>query len=221
MKYGVVGIALLAYSAWASAASFSYSGLPVAIPDGFDLSGSLPGAQVGAPITVAGFTRPVGKVTLSIDGSACTATSGATTVGIDHSFVNDLRITLRSPTGTEVVVIRNTDGSGNNLCQVVLDDSSPGPSIQSVVTSQAPFTGSYTPNAPLSAFANQPANGTWTLLAQDFFSQDTGSIRAWTISITEATPAAAIPTLSEWALAGLSAVLAMLGISRMRRHRQG
>lgn len=40
-----------------------------------------------------------------------------------------------------------------------------------------------------------------------------------TIAATAAAQTAAIPTLSEWALIGLSAVLAMLGISRMRRQR--
>uniref|UniRef100_A0A1A7GEI0 Filamentous haemagglutinin outer membrane protein n=1 Tax=biofilter metagenome TaxID=1070537 RepID=A0A1A7GEI0_9ZZZZ len=185
MKSKVVGVALLACCAWANAASFSYTGPAVPIPDGADLSGNNPGAAVSAPITVSGLTQPIAKVTMSIDGQTCTATAGATTVGIDHTFVNDLRISLRSPAGTTVVVIQNTDGSGNNLCQVVLDDDSSGPSIQTVVTASAPFTGNYTPNAPLSAFMGEDANGVWALQAQDFFSQDTGSIRAWTINITE------------------------------------
>lgn len=35
---------------------FSYSGPAMLIPDGIDLSGSLPGAEVGTPITVSGLT---------------------------------------------------------------------------------------------------------------------------------------------------------------------
>ncbi|PJI98156.1 putative secreted protein (IPTL-CTERM system target) [Acidovorax sp. 69] len=214
----IVGLFLFSAAAHGATASASYSGVPVAIPDAADLSGTSPGLQVGAPIVVSGLTRPVGSVTLSIDGTACSAIAGSTTVGIDHTFVNDLRITLRSPIGTEVVVINQTDGSGNNFCQVVLADASPGPSIQTVVTAQAPFTGSYKPNAVLAAFAGEPSNGAWTLLAQDFFSGDTGSIRAWTINVTEAAPvtATSIPTLSEWALIGLAGMLAMFGMGRMR-----
>ena len=68
-----------------------------------------------------------------------------------------------------MTVINNTDGSGNNFCQVVLDDESSGPSIQSVVTSQAPFTGTYVANALLSAFDGEDLNGTWELEAQDYF----------------------------------------------------
>ena len=54
--------------------------------------------------------------------------------GIDHTFVNDLRITLHSPTGTAIQVIRNTDGSGNNFCQTLLDDAGTDGSIQAVAT---------------------------------------------------------------------------------------
>jgi len=164
--------------------SFSYAGAAVPIPDAADLSGNLPGAEVGASINVTGMAGTITKVTMSIDGTACNATAGSTTVGIDHSFVNDLKITLRSPAGTRVLVINNTDGGGNNFCQVVLDDASAGANIQTAVTAQAPFTGSWIPNAPLAGFIGQTANGSWTLLAQDFFSSDTGNIRAWTVTIT-------------------------------------
>lgn len=213
-------LASLAPVSHAATATFSYSGPPVAIPDGADLTGSAPGAQVGAPIVVTGFMNPVSKVSLSIDGTSCTANVGATTVGIDHSFVNDLRITLRAPNGTEVEVIHNTDGSGNNLCQVVLDDDSAGPSIQSVVSANAPFTGSYTPYASLAAFAGGSANGTWTLLAQDFYSQDLGNIRAWSITITDdSIPPVAVPTLSVFGMLGLGSLLGAAGLRRVRQRK--
>ena len=64
----------------------------------------------------------------------------------------------------------NTDGSGNNFCQTVLDDESAGASIQTVVSANAPFTGSYKPNQALSGFDGEVGNGTWNLGAQDFFS---------------------------------------------------
>ena len=200
----------------AATVSFSYTGPPVAIPDGLDLSGTSPGAQVGAVIAVAGISQPIASVTISIDGTVCSNTAGSTTVGIDHTFVSDLVITLQSPGGTNVVVINNTDGNGHNFCQVVLDDASAGPSIQTALTAQAPFTGSWQPNAPLSAFAGEVANGNWTLLAQDFFSQDTGSIRAWTINITAA-EVVAIPTLSEWGTILLCGLMALIGFARLQR----
>jgi hypothetical protein len=83
-----------------------------------------------------------------------------------------------------------------------------------VASGNAPFTGSFTPNSSLAAFDGETANGTWSLLAQDFFQFDTGSIRAWTVTITPATcPVATgqpIPTLGEWVLLLFSALFAGL-----------
>src|SRR5262249_44892290 len=120
------------------------------------------------------------------DGSACTNSPGATTVGIEHTFIGDLKLTLTSPSSTDVLAIDRADGAGNNLCQTFLDDESSGPSIQSVTTSSAPFTGSFTPNQRLSAFDGEDANGTWHLQAQDFSKQDTGNIRAFSVLLTPA-----------------------------------
>lgn len=222
LQHVVLGGIILALSAGVASAqsAFPYLGAPVPIPDGLDLSGAAPGMPVVAPVTVSGFTLPVGKVVVSIDGALCDTTVGSTTVGIDHSFVNDLRVRLRSPGGTVVTVIQNTDGSGNNLCQVVLDDDSVGPSIQSVVTANAPFTGTYTPANPLSVFAGETANGVWELEAQDYFSYDTGSIRAWTVTITEAAPPpVVVPTLTEWAMLMLGGLLALAGAVVVTRRR--
>jgi uncharacterized repeat protein (TIGR01451 family) len=166
--------------------TFSYTNPPVAIPDGADLSGTNPGAPVTATLPVAAFVGNVFDLDVRIDGTACNATAGSTTVGIDHTFVNDLEVTLISPTASSVLVIDNTDGSGNNFCQTALDDESAGPSIQSVATAAAPFTGSFTPNAALTAFDGQDPNGNWGLQVQDFFSQDTGNIREWSLTITPA-----------------------------------
>jgi len=167
-------------------AIFTYSGAAVPIPDAGDLSGSNPGAPAFADLTVAAGGVNVYKVALKIDGTTCDATAGSTAVGIDHTFVNDLRVTLHSPTGTAIQIIHNTDGGGNNFCQTLLDDAGTDGSIQAVVTAQAPFTGSFTPSSPLSAFAGEAADGTWQLEVQDFFSQDTGNIRAFSIILTPA-----------------------------------
>ena len=156
----------------------SYTGPVVPIPDS-------PGPAALATINVAG----VGSILdadLRIDGTACNTTIGSTTVGIDHTFVSDLEIKLTSPGSTTVVVINNTDSSGNNFCQTRLDDDTSNPSIQTVVAANAPFTGTFKPANPLSAFDGQNANGNWTLSAQDFAGIDTGSIRAFSLILTPA-----------------------------------
>jgi subtilisin-like proprotein convertase family protein len=199
--------------------SFSYSGSPVAIPDGADITGNNPGAAVMVPVLVSGVGAKVFDVDVSIDGTSCSVAAGSTTVGIDHTFVNDLKITLQSPASTSVLVINRTDGVGNNFCQTVLDDESAGASIQTVSTANAPFTGSFTPNAPLSTFDGENADGTWNLIAQDFLAFDTGSVRAWTVTITPAvcTQAQPAPAMSWYGLGITFLFLTWVAITRLRR----
>jgi subtilisin-like proprotein convertase family protein len=77
-------------------------------------------------LTVAGVGL-LNSLSLQIDGTTCTANIGATTVGIDHTWVGDLRLRLTSPSGTAVDVINRAGGSvksGNNFCQTVLREGS-------------------------------------------------------------------------------------------------
>ena len=83
-------------------------------------------------------------------------------------------------------VIRFADGFGNHFCQTVLDDESPGPSIQTVVTGDNPFTGSFRPARPLALFDGEEANGTWQLRVTDWNPLDVGRIRAFTLTATPA-----------------------------------
>ena len=172
--------------AGAAPVTFSYAGPPVPIPDAGDLSGNNPGAPATATIPVAGLPNSIVDVDFRIDGTACSTTAGSVTVGISHTFANDLEIKLTSPGGTTILLVDNTDGSGNNFCQVVLDDDAGAVSIQTAVTANAPFTGTWAPANPLSGFDGQNPNGNWTVSVQDFFSSDTGTLRAVSIIIDAA-----------------------------------
>jgi subtilisin-like proprotein convertase family protein len=153
----------------------SYSGPVVPIPDA-DTSGttiSLPVSGVGA----------VSNLVFSIDGTACSATEGSTSVGLDHSWVGDIILSLTSPSGTTVVLINRAGGvlnSGNNFCQTVLDDSATD-SIQEITPDGAPYTGTFQPANPLSAFVGENANGTWQVHVSDNALFDTGSLRAFSL----------------------------------------
>jgi uncharacterized repeat protein (TIGR01451 family) len=174
----------------------SYAGPVLPIPDGGNPPGTLnefPGTPAVAPLVVSGISGRIAKLAFSLDGTVCTTGAGATTVGVDHTFVNDLTFDLQSPLGTTVRVITRVDFGGHNFCQVVLDDDTPDPSIQTVTSSQAPFTGAWQPNVPLAGFKGEDPNGTWNLIAIDHFGQDTGSIRAFSLAITPASCSAAAP----------------------------
>jgi subtilisin-like proprotein convertase family protein len=153
----------------------AYTGPVVAIPDG-DLAG------VAIPFPAAG-SGSIADLRFHVDGMACNADAGATTVGVDHSWVGDLAFKLTAPDGTTVTLLDAPGGpldSGNNLCQTVLDDAAAA-SIQDVTKAQAPFTGTFRPASPLSAFSGAELHGTWTLTASDSTAFDTGSVRAFSI----------------------------------------
>jgi subtilisin-like proprotein convertase family protein len=153
----------------------SFTGPPVAIPDAT-------AAGVNIPLNVAG-VGSLAKMVFSIDGATCSSAIGSTTVGLDHTWVGDLRAVLTSPGGTSVVLFSapgGTGNSGNNFCQTVLDDAG-ATSIQNVTIAQAPFTGTFRPASPLSALIGQTANGAWNLNVSDNAFLDTGSVRAFSL----------------------------------------
>ena len=158
----------------ATRTTFAYAGPPVAIPDADPV-----GASVTIPVAGIGFAS---DLTFSIDGSTCTTDDGATTVGLDHTFVADLVGTLTNPGGQVANLFVHSGSSGNNLCQVVFDDAASTP-FASVTSDQAPFTGTWRPNDPLAALALSPVNGNWTFTVADLAFADTGSIRAVSLHV--------------------------------------
>ena len=161
--------------------AFSYTGPAVPIPDN-----TAAGVNVNLP--VAGFVGPVAKVTFSFDknpAGACSAAAADANVGLDHTWVGDLIVTLKSPLGTTITLMSRPGGtgnSGNNFCNTVLDDAG-ATSIQSIAIAGNPYTGTFSPNAPLSAFAGENPNGTWVLNVADRVGTDTGSVRRFTINL--------------------------------------
>jgi subtilisin-like proprotein convertase family protein len=152
-----------------------YAGAPVAIPDD-DPTG------VSVQVPVSGVGR-LSKVTFSIDGTSCTTGAGATTVGIDHTFTGDLSGDLVAPDGTTVSLFTGIDGSGNNVCQAVFDDTATR-SISDATSDDAPYTGSWQPVQPLSTLVSHPADGTWTFHVADEVAADTGNLRAFSLHVS-------------------------------------
>ena len=199
--------------------SFHFTGPPVFIAD-TPVRGT-PGPAAIALLPVAGLGGRLTDLDLSFDGDPCSTEPFATTVGIEHPFVSNLLIELVSPSGVIVPVIRFTDGFGNHFCQTVLDDESPGPSIQTVETGDDPFTGSFRPAQPLALFDGEEANGTWQLRVTDWNPLDVGRIRAFTLTATPAVcrgvPVEEIPATDRYGLVALAALVAGAALWRLSR----
>lgn len=147
-------------------------------------------AGVNATVTVSGLNS-IADLDFRFNGTSCGTSTASTTVGLTHGFVGDLVVRLTSPQGTTVTFINrpgsgSTGSSGNNFCQTILDDESGGTSIDAIVTSGAPYSNSYLPQSPFSAFDGQNPNGVWTLNVADVLVGTAGTLRAFAIVITPA-----------------------------------
>jgi M6 family metalloprotease-like protein len=85
-------------------------------------------------------------------------------VDITHTYIGDLRISLRSPAGTEVMLHNKSGGSDDNVLQT--------------------YTQATT--AALGTLAGQPINGTWRLSVSDTEGQDVGKLNSWRVVIQRA-----------------------------------
>lgn len=85
-------------------------------------------------------------------------------VDITHTWISDLRISLFSPAGTEVVLHAGTGGSADDVI--------------------ATYTASTTP--ALGELAGQPINGEWRLRVSDHASRDLGKLNNWRLVIRPA-----------------------------------
>lgn len=153
-------------------------------------------ALVGTKCTSAGGTNCPGAV---IDNGTMTSSftvSGCGTIddvnvglSIDHTYVGDLLITLKSPNNTSIRMLNSPvngadNCSGNNV-RALLDDASPNASVDAQCGTSVPaIFGQYKPSVALSGFNGGTGNGTWTLTVQDVFALDAGTLNDWSLQLT-------------------------------------
>lgn len=110
-----------------------------------------------------------------VSGSGILSDLDVTIGSLTHTFVGDLTIDLISPAGTKVRLFNQHGGSGQNFSNTVFNDEA----ATAISSATAPFTGSFRPFEPLTAFDGQQVNGTWKLHVVDHALQDAGSLNSW------------------------------------------
>ncbi|MFN2529825.1 MAG: proprotein convertase P-domain-containing protein [Pyrinomonadaceae bacterium] len=113
-------------------------------------------------------------------------------VRLNHTFDQDLTLTLIAPDDTAVILSQNRDiaagggdnyGTGNNGCSgtpTIFDDAAATP----IGTGTPPFAGTFKPEESLSAFNGHSIAGTWKLRVNDNASVDTGTVGCVTLDIS-------------------------------------
>lgn len=141
--------------------------VPVEIPDG---------QLAGAPSTLAIATQT-------------TVSNLRVEVEVEHTWVGDLTLILRSPAGTEVILLdrpgvpASTQGCDNNdLLVTFVDGAGVDPETTCNVGSSLPFvTGDVAPFEALAAFDGEATEGTWTLTVRDALIGDAGILQGWSL----------------------------------------
>ena len=98
-------------------------------------------------------------------------------VDISHTWVGDMTISLQSPQGQRVKLIQSpTCGEGDDI-DAIFDDL--GAAVNCVAGVAPTLSGTVRPQESLAQFANRNSAGTWTLVVEDPFNNDGGSINGF------------------------------------------
>lgn len=159
---------------------FNYTGGAQPIPDMF---GVTPGKL--ETTTFVGIPNPAGPI---VDLNV--------TVNIAHGYTGDLQIYLISPGGLITVPLAlNAGGQGQDMMNLTFDDES----ITPIASGFGPFTGTYRPASPLSAFNGMSTTnsfGNWTLRVIDSSIFTAGTLLGWSMSMTTESQSLRLPNLA-------------------------
>jgi subtilisin-like proprotein convertase family protein len=136
-------------------------------------------ASANVPLTIATTANVTINSTLNIPDNL-TITDVDVIVDITHSWVNDLTITLISPTGTQVQLV-NRPCANSALNNVVATFNDGG--IPLVCGNNPAIGGEVKPTQVLSALNGQNSSGTWTLRVKDSANQDGGTLNSWSLKL--------------------------------------
>lgn len=144
-----------------------------------------------SPITVAGVTGSVAKVTVTLNG-------------INHTWTNDIDILLVGPGGQRAIILSDVGADNTGMVNVTLtldDDAAQSLPATTPVTSGTfkptnygasdPFPGApgTTANSALSTFNGVNPNGQWNLYVRDDVTGDFGNISGgWCLNFYVAAP---------------------------------
>ena len=134
--------------------------------------------SANVPKTISATGTPTVTSTLTVSASGSITDVNVVNLVGTHSYVSDLRISLKSPAGTSVTLFSAICGSNTDF-NLNFDDAAPAGAIPCPPTTG----GTYRPTNLLSGFNGQTAAGVWTLTIVDLYNQDGGSLNSWGLNI--------------------------------------
>lgn len=131
----------------------------VAIPDG--VGSNQPGAALISTLNVSD--------DMTLNGIKAV-------VNINHTYINDLVVTLEHPNGTQVVLWDRNCGSQDAI-NVTFEQGAPA------IECANPTAGTYSPVGDLSVLDGLSSEGEWKLIITDHWNTDTGTLVSWSLDL--------------------------------------
>ncbi len=123
--------------------------------------------------------RPQSLTVSSVTVPAGTVSNVQVRLNASYPYDRDLYVYLISPTGKTIALDYNRGGWSANFSNTVFSDQASTP----IADGQAPFSGSYKPEAALSQLIGTPAGGTWRLAIRNYGSRY-GTLQNWSLILT-------------------------------------
>lgn len=99
-------------------------------------------------------------------------------LNISHPYIGDLKLTLKHPDNTAVVLMNRTCNNNRfSGINATADDNG------GTINCTGPVVGNFSPIQPLAALNGKPSNGNWKLEFQDFYNGDIGIVNSWSVQI--------------------------------------
>lgn len=134
--------------------------------------------SLDVPKNISASGRPTISSTLNISSKAIITDINVKNLDGKHSWISDIDIILRSPSGTNATLFSQICNDEENF-DVNFDDDA----LTGTLPCPPVGGGTYKSATPLSIFNGEPANGTWTLTIMDNANGDGGSLDNWELEI--------------------------------------
>jgi subtilisin-like proprotein convertase family protein len=148
----------------------------------------LTATSTDVPIIIPTTANATVNSTLNVTSTNAVSDANVT-IDISHTWVNDMTITLISPSGTQVQLVAQpcTIAALADIT-ATFDDAG----VPIVCGNNPAISGVVIPAQALAAFNGEPMNGTWTLRVLDSFNLDGGSINSWSLNLCNIAPALSV-----------------------------
>ncbi len=121
--------------------------------------------------------NPVGITSnVSVVNNVGTIANSAILLNVTHTWIEDVDVTLVSPSNASFFVTRDNGGSGDDYTGTLFQTSCPP-----ITNANPPFSNCYAPETSFAALGGTSAQGLWKLTVADDAMDDFGTLQNWAL----------------------------------------